>query len=280
MVGVSLYNLIEVENSKCFATLSDGFEKNEWQDLSKLAEQSNNTLLNMDTTIKAFSTKKLEDNKGDEEDEKKDANSSNFEEATCQVTGGKIYIFTDDFEKSYITMNIEVNDIKRNMKNDSYEYYYYLSAEATENDIEDWVLIKEEQKEANKLTFTVNTKDMANYEKLSVAEDIYLYIKEIVRTGQKEAEIISEPMLLEPTDITPEYYIDNEKVNPEDFKGSLENFENPNVTQQEKGEKDDTIASTNLPKAGQRTIIMAIITAVILGGIIFVRYKNLSKYIK
>ena len=58
--GVSAWDSVTVENGKCFVAIGNDLEKCEWIDLSKMTEQ-NSSLVNGDSTIKAFTTTELID---------------------------------------------------------------------------------------------------------------------------------------------------------------------------------------------------------------------------
>lgn len=59
-----------------------------------------------------------------EEEKAKNSNLDNAKGITKQV---KAYYFTDDSTKDYTLIDVEINNISRNLNNDKVEYYYYLS---------------------------------------------------------------------------------------------------------------------------------------------------------
>ena len=68
-----------------------------------------------------------------------------------------------------------------------------------------------------------------------------------------------------------ETYLDNVKVN-----NNNSNTNNDN----KKDDKDNTTISGDLPKTGVRKILLIILVIAIIGGIAYIRYKYLSKYVK
>lgn len=60
-MGSDEYKDVEIETNKCFMTYDELFTENQWYDLGKIASL-NAKLNNADSTIKAFTTSKIEDN--------------------------------------------------------------------------------------------------------------------------------------------------------------------------------------------------------------------------
>lgn len=356
----TMYDVVEIENNKCFYTVEEGFTSNEWQDLSKLSEV-NSSMLNSDSTIKAFTVSnvistlkdikitkqpnkttyevgedfdkegmqvtanyndgtskvitdyeitngtnlteeqtsvtieydgktttqgitvktKTDDNENNENIEPE---NSNFNNITAKVINMKAYLFRKDENKNYITFDIEIRNIERSKKNDNYEYYYYLSSSQAEENIENWVKIKEEQKQDDKLSFTINTQDISNMEELESEDVLYLYIKEVAIKGEKQKVSISKAMLLEDTENL-QLFVDNEKF---EFsmgnaqQGNSGNSSNISNNSNNKGNvsnnKDNTIVSGKLPAAGKTIIIIVSILAfTIIGTVMYVRYKTIDK---
>lgn len=300
---ITTYDNVKVESGKCFYTDAQSFESNVWQDLSKIGSVSNR-ILNSDTTIKAFTVSKVnqvqdnvdEENKQDvsttenkqdisnEEDKAKEderIENSNFDGAKSSVKNVRFYSSADTSKEEYATMDIEIDGIIRSSKQDSYEYYYHLAPSQVEQNIEDWIKITEKQNDSNKLTFTVNVKDMENsiqkYQELSNVDTLYLYIKEVAKKGEEESVKISNPIILEPDSKT-EIYINNAKINL-----SNSSIENDNLSDSlSSSTKDETMAKKILPNTGVGTmlIIMVIIVIVGVGAYKYIRYKILSQYIK
>lgn len=181
--------------------------------------------------------------------------NSSFSNMKIKINNAKYYEFSNKEMESYFTINITLSDILKNTENAKVDYYYYyLSTEQNENNIQDWVKINEEQKTDGKIEFEINTKDIKNYEKLIYADNLYLYIKEVI---QKEGN--------QSVEVTIEKYLDNAKVN---------NSKSDN-------KEDNTIAKDNLPKTGVRGILVFTIVIILTLGVIFyVRYRVLKSYIK
>ena len=72
------------------------------------------------------------------------------------------------------------------------------------------------------------------------------------------------------TDIKVETYLDNVKI------------ENKNDDNKKTDVKDDTMAPNEIPQTGVKSVIIIIIILVIgaLGSIFYIRYKQISKYVK
>lgn len=290
LISNSMYDLVEIESGKCFYTIDGDFENNTWQDLSQLSQITNGEVLDVDSSIKAFTVSQVEeddqpttpddekdnpptipDDEKDEKDEK--AQNSNFDNAQCDIKSIKYYSFTDTSKEEYVEMEVEVNGITRNLNNDSYEYYYYLSPNETEENIENWVKITQTQSANDKLIFTVNTNDIENYTELSNSNTLYLYVKEVVTKGEDQSVAVSKSMLVE-SDVTIEIYVDNVKVNTVDSSNNSETDTSSDSS------KDTTVATMKLPNTGIKVIVISIVMIVIVGIGVYIRYKNLSKYVK
>lgn len=273
VIASSVYDLVQIENGKCFYTIGEEFEKNNWQDLSQLSAMTGGSVYNMDSNIKAFTTSKVEGVQPPDDDKKdEEVQNSNLENAKCDVKSVKAYFFTDKTKKEYGTIDIEVNNITRDLNNDSYEYYYYLSPNQTEENIKNWIKINEAQTDKSKLSFVINTNDVENYEELSKSNTMYLYVKEVAKKGEKQSTVVSKSMLVE-KETNIEIYMDNAKI------------DNVNVNKGETGGnvttgKDGTVANKILPKTGVKTIVILIAIIVAVGVIIFIRYQYLNKYVK
>lgn len=200
------------------------------------------------------------------------AKNSNFDNANCDINNVKYYTFSNKDIQEYLIINIIVNEIIRNTENDKYEYYYYLSSNQNESDIQSWVKIEELQTSNDKLEFKINTKDIKNYEEISDSNNLYLYIKEVAINGGNQAVLTSKAMIMD-SEVVIETYLDNVKVNNVN-SGNNDNSETPNKS------GDTTVASNKLPKTGAGSILILIIIISIVGVVIYIRYKNLSKYVK
>ena len=226
--------------------------------------------------------------------------SSNFDNAKLNVNSVKYYTYTDKNKKEYFLINVSINNIERNNVNEGYTYYYYLSTNKEESNIENWVEVKNEKVENNVLSFDINSKDVSNYKDLLENENLYLYIKEVATRGTNSVEfetnsmeITNEPEL--------EVYVDDVKKdfnNGNDNGGNNDNSNSGNNNQNDngsnnnnssvnnnnissiQGKTDQTQAGKLLPYTGIKGIIIALVIVFALGIIIFIRYKSISKYVK
>ena len=205
------------------------------------------------------------------------AKNSDFSNSKLKVNTIKCYMF-DSVSEEYITMGVTLSDILKNTSNDGYKYYYYLSKNQNEEKIEKWVEIKNGNISDNKLEFEINTKDISNYVEISKAENLYLYIKEVVTKGENEAQITTNAIKME-TDVTPEIYFNNKKIDIEENEKDNKNTEKSD-NKQIQGNSDTTKAPSILPHTGAGKIIFVFIILVIIGIIGYIKYKNISKYVK
>lgn len=207
------------------------------------------------------------------EEEKPEAKNSNFDNAKCTINGVKYYTYTDPNNKSYLLINLVVDKVIRNSDNDSYEYYYYLSSNKEEDNIENWVKISEFDLSNDNIPITINTKDIKNFADISDMNNLYLFVKEVAINGGNQAVKISKAMELD-SNVNIETYLDGEKITNQKQNNNIP------TTDKKDNSIDNTIAKDVLPKTGIGRIIIlfSIITAV--GFVFFIRYKNLSKYVK
>lgn len=314
----SWYDVVTIENEKCFVTVEEGFDNNEWIDTSKLSENSSIGGINIDTTIKAFTTSKINNNPNEPEPSpspkpetspspspspkpemsptpKPSQNpnpspnvetkpqASKLDSSKCELKKIEGYFYTDLNKQEYVMMNVEVNNIKRYLDDKSnYEYYYYLSSKQNEKNINNWVKINEVQNSSDILTFNIDTRDIANYEEVMNAESLFLYVKEVVSKNGQQVETTSKAMQIngDSDNVEVGLYVDDEKIDeyiPEygywDNDYEMENTVNNNYSK-------DKLANIVIPKAGMYTIIGLIVVITIVGMVIFIRYKVLSKYVK
>lgn len=201
--------------------------------------------------------------------EEEKAENSNFDNAKVNVNKVKAYYYTDESKKDYILIDIEINQIVKNLKNDKCEYYYYLSSNEDEKSINKWTKITEEQKNNEKLQFTIDSRKVSNYNEIADENVLYLYIKEVAIKGEYQSIAITDSMKIETNDKI-EVYLDNVKVDNIN-SGNVENPEDSS---------NNTIASGKLPNAGEKSILILIGILVIAGLGFYARYRNLNKYVK
>lgn len=189
------------------------------------------------------------------------AESSDLSNGKSEVQKAQIYAFTKDAQKDYLLMDIQVKDIKRNLTNETYEYYYYLSDKQEEDIIQNWVLIKEEQNENNRISFKIDTRDIKNLAELSDASTLYLYVKEVVQKGGDQKVAISKAMEIETDTNDIEIYVDNVRK----------------TNQDNKDDKDNTVADGKLPQTGSNmpTIMTVIGIIGVVSAICYIRYRKI-----
>lgn len=175
--------------------------------------------------------------------------NSNFSNSSGNITNIEAYYYVEKDKENYVVMETIINDVEKSSINDSLEYYYYLSSSQDEGYKEDWVKINEVQNvEENNLKFTINTKDITNYEDVSKSDVLYLYIKEVAIKNTKQTTVISKPMQLKSNVVIKEYVDDN-------LKGNL-------------GSNDDGIAGS--PETGDWLFnTISIISILSLGCVIY-----------
>lgn len=197
------------------------------------------------------------------------AKNSDFNQANCNINSVKYYTFSNKSTKEYAVIDITINKVLRNMKNDSCEYYYYLSSNKDETDIKDWVKIDEKQKDNNMISFKINSKDSENEGELFDSNTLYLYIKEVAVKGGSQSVLVSKPIEMK-SNITAEIYLDNVKVSG---KNSNKNEKNNNGSSKA---EDDTVASGKLPQTGIKLVIaiLAIVLMTAISGICYLKYNK------
>ena len=188
--------------------------------------------------------------------------NSNFDEATCKINNIKYYIFSDKNKKEYAIIDVTLNNIKKNKGNDKVEYYYYLSSNKQEENINNWAKIAEEQPLENKLEFKINTNDVQNFEELYTSSNLYIYVKEVAIKGGNQTTITSNAIEMSTTDSI-ELYLDNNKV-----------------TDDNQDDEDKTVAKKPIPQTGLINVLISVLLIIIIGSVFFVKYKKISKYIK
>ena len=203
------------------------------------------------------------------------AKNSNLSNAKSDVKQIKAYYFTNNSQDDYTLINVEVNSIERNLTNDKVEYYYYISSNKEEQNINNWIKITEEQNSNDKLQFTIDTRQIADYAKIADENVIYLYVKEVAVKGGDQSVAVSKALSLE-SDVKVETYVDNAKK--ENVNSGNTETSKPDDTD---NTKDNTTASGKLPQTGvQATIVIAILLTLVIGIIVYHRYRDLSKYVK
>ena len=221
--------------------------------------------------------KKDDDNK--ENVEVKKPQNSNFDNMQAKVTKMKSYDFTDTSKKEYSIISVDISNITFANGNDKMEYYYYLSSNPNEINMGKWIKIENIDKKDNKISFEINTSDISNYEEVSKANDVYLYIKEIAILNNAEQEKITKSSKLEVNDTNIEKYIDGKKkedINSDTIVNSTPGNQTPNNSSNTE-KIDKTIATEVLPKAGKGMLLIGLILILaIVGRITYRKYKDIQ----
>lgn len=191
--------------------------------------------------------------------EEEKAVNSNIVNAKSTIKRFQTYYYTDNSKQDYSLINVEIANISRNLNNDSIEYYYYLSSNKDEQNINNWVKITETQTSNNSLNFTIDTSKLSNSSQLADENVLYLYIKEVAIKGGNQSIVLSNALSLD-FNVEMETYVDNVKK---------ENM-NSGITQ------DPTIATSTLPKAGMKTIIFIILSILLISGFCYIKYHKLK----
>ena len=223
------------------------------------------------------------------EDKDEEPKNSDFKNSKLDINSVKGYIFSDSSKQEYVTIDVTLSNISVNTTNDSYKYYYYLSQNQKETNIENWVEIKDAKVQNGKLQFEINTKDIKNYNDIKSVDTLYLYVKEVAQKGTKQATLVTDSMSMK-SDIKAELYVDGVKFeiksdtngnNTTNNNTTNNNTANKNQNQQISTNKvDSTKASNILPFTGIKSILILIFIIAIISVIVYIRYKDLSKYIK
>lgn len=232
----------------------------------------------------------------EEKPEKVDPENSEFTSMKSNVSNVKAYYFTDKTKQQYMTMDVQLTNITRSTKNDSMTYYYYLSSSPNTKNITNWVKIGENQDSNDRLKFTINTKDLSNFNEVSQAKNLYLYIKEVAKKDSNEKSLVTSAVALVYSQ-KPEIYLDgvkqqennnnnnnnddkkNNNTNNDDKKqNNNNNNSNKNTQSYVNSSKDDnTVADKVLPKAGTTFLFITIFTITILGIIMYIKYERIDK---
>ena len=194
--------------------------------------------------------------------------NSKFDNMQVNISKMKAYYFTDTSKKEYTIISVDINNITISSSNDKMEYYYYLSSNPQESNIKDWIKIDDIKKTNNKLSFEINTLNCLNYNEISKANAVYLYVKEVAILNDLKQDIMTSPAKLEVKNINIEEYIDGKKKS----NVNSETIVNP------ASKNDKTLAPEILPKAGRYVgvITFAFVVLIVLGIFLYKKYKNIQ----
>ena len=210
---------------------------------------------------------------------------SDFSNAKVNITDAKVYLFQEIIEDDYIDMNIQISNITGRDENTDYTYYYYLSESSSERNIDNWINIQnvsvtENQNGTYTMTVRVNTRGIINFDNLSDADNIYLYVREVATASGESIEqtYTSSSIEIDGENVT--YYLDNE------YQGNVDDIidnNNPIITPDNNNSgdtilPDTTISPDPIPNAGIIYIgIVAIVLIAILGLYFFIKNRNIEK---
>ena len=195
--------------------------------------------------------------------------NSNFDNMQGNVTRIRAYYFTDPNTKEYTIISVDITDISIASGNEKMEYYYYLSANPQETNIENWVKVTDLDNTDNKLSLELNTSDLSNYEDVSNADNLYLYIKEVATLNNMQQEKITSALQLEVENVNVEEYVDGEKIADVNSDTIIDSTPGAGI--------DNTIAPTTLPKAGKSILVICLIfILVVIGRVAYLRYKDIQ----
>ena len=207
-----------------------------------------------------------------------DAKNTDFSNAKAETSKISFKTYTDNRSDSTL-IEYEISNINRPTGNDSVEYYAYISQKANENDILGWVKITEEQKDKNKLKFTLNTADFKDISEYANAGDLYLYIKEVAKKGGSQVSVATLGLKTNtPDDTKVYYYVDDVLMETKTVKDiySTSGAEEKDIKQ-----PDVTIARGKLPQTGTTVATSIIIGFIVIYGVhSFITYKKINSKLK
>ena len=118
---------------------------------------------------------------------------------------------------------------------------------------------------------------MEIYDELVESDNLFIYIKEVAKLGQKETETINTLPLTKISE--DKIYVNGELLNNDDTEkpnGNQNNNQN-NKPNDNQNKIDDTTAPGVLPQTGTLPIIIIAIGLVAVGVISYHRFKNIDK---
>lgn len=212
------------------------------------------------------------------EEENKKPKNSDFGTMQGNVTNIKAYYFSDTSKKEYSIITVDISNITLAAGNDNMEYYYFLSSNPKETNIENWIKVEDLDKTDNKLTFEINTSDISNYEDIADENDIYIYIKEVATLNNQKQEKVTSALELEVDNITIEEYIDRNKKADVDSNDIVNPTPGSNSNTSNSGNIDSTLATDIIPKAGKGMLMIGviIIALAVIGRVMYLKYKDIQ----
>lgn len=188
--------------------------------------------------------------------------NSSFDNIQGNIKRVRAYYFTDKTKKEYVVIDVEISNVVPATGNDKTEYYYSLSQNPNDGNINDWIKIEQ-------LNFEINTLNISNYDELANANKIYLYVKEVAIKNDMKSEKISNSLILDIENMNIEEYIDGEKK---------ADVSSDTITDSTPGKDvDNTLAPEEIPYAGQNILILFLGLAIFSLSILsYLRYKDIE----
>lgn len=265
--------------------------ENNTSDDNRNATNENTTNTSNETRNSTTGGNTSSGNTSGEETKNRKPQNSDFSKAKANITNAEIHAYIG-FRTNYILMNVVIDDIDKGKGNDSNDYYYYISSNANEKDIDEsnWTKITDIKNTGNKLEFEVNTKDMKNVDELSETdmEKVYIYIKEVSSRDGNTSTKISDGIEMK-ADADVKLYVEDQEIKNDDSRPTRintydggETIENNNTITPSTTNTltDNTTAKGILPHSGRKSFIIIILIVATAGILIFIRYKKISKYLK
>lgn len=203
---------------------------------------------------------------------------SSLENMQVKLDSFDVYVFSVIEEDDYLKINITVSNISQRDEDTKYTYYYYLAGNDQNQNIENWVEVNSEVVEQEdgtySMSFTIDTRDLTNFDELEIAERGYLYIREVAELDGNTLEQTNVAEI-EVEGTSARYFVDNEQLSSLDditIPGIDDNF-NSNLNDT----TDNTIAGGKIPQTGVISIGIIILVIIGIGIISYIRYRNIDK---
>lgn len=194
--------------------------------------------------------------------EEQQPENSDFSKTVASFKSLKYYTYSDKSKKEYGVLDIEIDGVDISDKNDSAEYYYYISKNQKENTITGWIKITKSFDSDGKILLRINTKDLENFSEISESDNLYIYLKEVAVKGGNQKVFITDGIKIdnkEKADI--EIYADDKLYDEKEW-GKDE-------------EDDDTVKPGILPETGEKILVgIAIIGVLAIAGYSILRVKK------
>jgi len=256
--------------------------------------QTSVTIEYMGKTVEQPITVVENEQKPEPEKDDEPAKNSSFSNAICTLAEIKAFYYDDG--SSYSIIDTEISEVIRDMNNDTYEYYYYLSPKSNLTSISDWVKVSEDQDSNTKLKFKVDSRSLSNYDDIAKAETLYIYIKETVTKGGNQSVAISKAIRYKlDSNTSIDTYVNGGKTGtynapnqptPSSGETTSSGSSQQGASNQPQASESSQVPATTsssaskLPYTGGGLIILGIVILIIVGIVVFVRYEVLNRYVK